>query len=373
MSAKQSLKILLLTRYNVRGASSRLRFFQYIPYLENNNISVTPSTFFDEKYIKSFNENNKRPIFIILKSYIKRFLIFLTIYKYDLIWIEKEIFPFFPAWFEKILRLIRKPYVVDYDDAIFHDYDLSKNYLVKKLLGNKINSVMKYASCVIVGNDYLANYAKSSRAKSIKIVPTVLDPWRYNIKEKKNFNKPLIIGWIGSRSTQKYLVSIYDALVNVCNSHRARLLLVGATSEIVTELPNLEIDIAPWSEDNEANLIQQMDIGIMPLIDGPWEKGKCGYKLIQYMACSVPVIASPVGINVDIVKNSDSGLLADNVITWQNSLMQLINSPEDRLKFGLAGRKAVEILYSSKKQAPVMKNILSNAINFKKLNNKFKF
>lgn len=369
MLSKLPSKILLLTRYNERGASSRLRFFQYIPYLENNNFLVTPSTFFDEKYIKSFHTNNKRPIFTIIKSYIKRFLIFLTIYKYDLIWIEKEIFPFFPAWFEKILRLIRKPYVVDYDDAIFHDYDLSKNYLVKKLLGNKINLVMKYANCVIVGNEYLASYAKSAGAKSIKIVPTVLDPWRYNINKKKDLNKPLIIGWIGSRSTQKYLVSIYDALVTVCNSHRARLLLVGATSEIVTELPDMKIDIVPWSEDNEANLIQQMDIGIMPLIDGPWEKGKCGYKLIQYMACSVPVIASPVGINVDIVQKSDAGLLADNITTWQNSLIQLLDSPEDRLKYGLAGKKAVEILYSSKIQAPVMKNILCNALNFKKLIN----
>ena len=144
---------------------------------------------------------------------------------------------------------------------------------------------------------------------------------------------------------------------------------MGATSEIVTELPNMEIDIVPWSEDNEANLIHQMDIGIMPLIDGPWEKGKCGYKLIQYMACSVPVIASPVGINVDIVQKSDSGLLADSVITWQNSLIQLLDSPEDRLKYGLAGRKAVVILYSSEIQAPVMKNILCNALNFKKLIN----
>jgi glycosyltransferase involved in cell wall biosynthesis len=363
MSAKLSPKILLLTRYNQRGASSRLRFFQYIPYLENNKISVTPSTFFDDKYIKSYHNNNKRSIFLIFKSYIKRFFIFLTIYKYDLIWIEKEIFPFFPAWFEKILKLIRKPYVVDYDDAIFHDYDLSKNYLVKKLLGNKINSVMKYANCVIVGNEYLANYAKSTGAKSIKIVPTVLDPACYNYK-KKDFNKSPIIGWIGSRSTQKYLVSIYDALVTVCNSHRARLLLVGATPEIAAELPDLEFDIVPWSEDNESNLIQQMDVGIMPLIDGPWEKGKCGYKLIQYMACSVPVIASPVGLNVDIVKKSESGLLADNLLTWQNSLTQLLDSPEERLKFGQAGRKAVEILYSSKIQAPIMRNILYNAVNF---------
>ena len=126
MSIKQSSKILLLTRYNDRGASSRLRFLQYIPYLEKNKVSITTSTFFDDNYIKSLNIRNKRSIFRVLKSFVKRFFIFLTVYKYNLIWIEKEIFPFLPAWFEYILKFIGKPYVVDYDDAIFHDYDLSK-------------------------------------------------------------------------------------------------------------------------------------------------------------------------------------------------------------------------------------------------------
>lgn len=364
MSIKQSSKILLLTRYNDRGASSRLRFLQYIPYLEKNKVSITTSTFFDDNYIKSLNIRNKRSIFRVLKSFVKRFFIFLTVYKYNLIWIEKEIFPFLPAWFEYILKFIGKPYVVDYDDAIFHDYNLSKNLLVKKLLGNKISNVMKNAKCVIVGNQYLANYAKNAKSTSIKLVPTVVDSTRYNY-QKKDFNKSLIIGWIGSRSTQKYLLSIYDALVAVCNSHKASLLLVGATSEISSKLQNLKFDIVPWSKDSESELIQQMDIGIMPLIDGPWERGKCGYKLIQYMACSVPVIASSVGANIDIVKNSESGLLADNVQTWQNSLIQLLDNPEERLKFGKLGRKAVENFYSSKIQAPIIKDILNNAVKFK--------
>ena len=115
----------------------------------------------------------------------------------------------------------------------------------------------------------------------------------------------------------------------------------------------------------EEEIIQQMDIGIMPLIDGPWERGKCGYKLIQYMACSVPVIASSVGANIDIVQKSQSGLLADDVQAWQNSLIQLLDNPEERQKFGKSGRKAVENFYSSKVQAPLMKDILHNAVKFK--------
>jgi glycosyltransferase involved in cell wall biosynthesis len=364
MSIKFSSKILLLTRYNDRGASSRLRFLQYIPYLESNKISITTSAFFDDEYTKLLNINNKRSTLSVSKSFVRRFFIFLTVFKYDLIWIEKEIFPYLPAWFEKILKLIGKPYVVDYDDAIFHDYDLSKNFLVKNLLVNKISDVMKNAESVIVGNQYLANYAKNAKSTSINIVPTVVDPKRYNYK-KKDLNKSLVIGWIGSRSTQKYLLSIYEALLAVYNSHKTRLLLVGATQEISNKLQGLKFDIVPWSKDNESELIQQMDIGIMPLIDGPWERGKCGYKLIQYMACSIPVIASSVGANIDIVKKSDSGFLAENIQAWQNSLIQLLDNPEERQKFGKLGRKAVENFYSSKVQAPLMRDILNNAVKFK--------
>ena len=247
--------------------------------------------------------------------------------------------------------------------------DRSLNHMSKSFqkvmtdISQNLKSVYN-AESVIVGNQYLANYAENAKSTSVKFVPTVVDPSRYNYKTK-NLNKSLTIGWIGSRSTQKYLLSIYDALVAVCNSHKTRLLLVGATSEISNKLQGLKFDILPWSKDSESELIQQMDIGIMPLIDGPWERGKCGYKLIQYMACSVPVIASSVGANIDIVQKSQSGLLADDVQAWQNSLIQLLDNPEERQKFGKSGRKAVENFYSSKVQAPLMKDILHNAVKFK--------
>ena len=364
--ANLPLKILLLTKYNQRGASSRLRTLQYIPYLKSQGVSVTVSNFFDDIYLKEFHLNSKRSISRVLISYIKRFFIFLTFFKYDLIWIEKEIFPYFPAFFERFLNFVGKTYVVDYDDAIFHNYDFSKNYVLKSLLSKKIFSVMKHADCVIAGNKYIADYAQKAGASKIELIPTVVDDTRYKLK--KNFlHKPPIIGWIGSRSTQKYLLSIHEALMNVCKLYGARLLLVGATPEIAVKFSGLNFDIIPWSEEEESRLIRSMDIGIMPLSNGPWEKGKCGYKLIQYMASGIPTIASSVGANIDIIRNSNCGFLADNNDEWKNALVKLLSNREKCIKLGYAGRLAVEEIYSSKIQAPKIKKIFFETINLKKL------
>ena len=220
---------------------------------------------------------------------------------------------------------------------------------------------MKNAESVIVGNQYLANYAKNAKSTSINIVPTVVDLKRYNYK-KKDLNKSLVIGWIGSHSTQKYLLSIYEALLAVYKSHKTRLLLVGATPEISNKLQGLKFDIVPWSKDNESELIQQMDIGIMPLIDGPWERGKCGYKLIQYMACGLPVVASPVGINKLIVKDGVNGFLAKNDLEWEISLRKILKDENLRINMGIKGRQLVEEKYSlqsnSTKFCKIIKGLL---------------
>ena len=366
--ANLPLKILLLTKYNQRGASSRLRTLQYIPYLKSQGVSVTVSNFFDDIYLKEFHLNSKRSISRVLISYIKRFFIFLTFFKYDLIWIEKEIFPYFPAFFERFLNFVGKTYVVDYDDAIFHNYNFSKNYVLKSLLSKKIFSVMKHADCVIAGNKYIADYAQKAGASKIELIPTVVDNSRYSSK-KNLLKKSLTIGWIGSRSTQKYLLSIQEVLISVCKLYDARLLLVGATSEIAIKFSDLNVDIVPWSEEEEGRLISLMDIGIMPLSNGPWEKGKCGYKLIQYMASGVPTIASSVGANIDIIRNSNCGFLVDTNDEWKIALLKLLNNQEQCIRFGNAGRLAVEKIYSLRVQAPKIKKIFLEAINSKKLNN----
>ena len=355
------MKILLLTKYSRMGASSRLRFLQYLPALKTNGLNVTVSNLFDDDYLNRLYLNGHRSVFSIAKCYWRRFVIVLSVFKYDLIWIEKEIFPYFPALVERLLRIFGIAYVVDYDDAIFHNYDLSDNVFIRTFMRRKIDVVMRNATCVLAGNEYLASRARAAGAPYVELIPTVVDLARYSPRAHLVSARP-VIGWIGSPATQRYLVGISDALKKACQRHNARLMLVGATEQMVAEFSGLDIDIVPWSEASEVELIRQMDIGIMPLPDGPWEKGKCAYKLIQYMACSVPVIASPVGVNIDVVNGSLCGLLADDSAQWEAALLQLLESPIQRAVLGDAGRKAVEKIYSLQAQAPVLRQIFNTSI-----------
>lgn len=355
------MKILVLTKYPRMGASSRLRTLQFLPFLETNGFEFTVQSLFDNAYLENLYNNGSRSKLASANYYFRRLLILLTVKRYDVIWIEKELFPYFPAYFEKILAMMNVKYIVDYDDAIFHNYDFSKNKLIRFFLKNKIDKVMKHSSCVMAGNNYLAKRAKSSGARNIELRPTVVDHLKYENKESTNKNL-LTIGWIGSPTTQKYIAEIAPMLYEINKQSSFRLLLVGATENIKKELQGLEVDVHPWDENTEAGLIRLMDIGIMPLHDGPWEKGKCGYKLIQYMASGIPVIASDVGVNREIIESSESGLLVDEKSSWTSTILKLINSPDLRAQFGKAGRDAVKQNYSIQSQLPKINKILNSFV-----------
>jgi glycosyltransferase involved in cell wall biosynthesis len=355
------MKILFLSKYSRLGASSRLRCLQYLPSLEKSGVEVVVQSLFDDDYLKHLYSSGRRPVLRSLYCYLKRFFTIFTVRQYDVIWIEKELFPFFPATVERLLRIFGPPYVVDYDDAIFHNYDLSSHLLIRKTLGKKIDVVMRNALCVIAGNDYLASRAKAAGAKDVVVVPTVVDKDRY-LAKRDSTCESLVIGWIGSPSTQKYVVDIRQALFSVCEQFGACIKLMGATPQIVEELPELPVEVLPWSEDGEVDFIRQLDIGIMPLVDGPWEKGKCGYKLVQYMASGVPVVASPVGVNVEIVDGNRCGLLADSLEQWESALRKLLGNADQRLDYGRAGRAAVENKYTVHVQVMALNKIFSEIV-----------
>lgn len=352
------MKILLLSKYSRSGASSRLRTLQYIPSLESCGMRIVVKSLFDEAYLDLLYSSGKRSAGALIKCYLNRALLLLRRKDYDLIWVEKEVFPYLPIFIERFF--LRLPYVVDYDDAVFHNYDLSRFFLIRLFLKKKIDAVMQGARCVVVGNAYLGARASKAGASKISLIPTVVDSSRYLTGGCAQ--QPLTIGWIGSPSTQKYVIDICDALADACRMFDAQVLLVGATHDIVAQLPGVNVKVLPWSETTEAELISKMSIGIMPLPDGPWERGKCGYKLIQYMACSVPVVASAVGVNVDIVQVNGCGYLAQSISDWKKSLGLLLESAELRAAFGASGRKAVIETFSLQAQAPVLRKVFELAL-----------
>lgn len=313
------MKILYFTKYTRKGASSRLRAFQYFPFLESQGIQVTVKPLFGDDYLEKLYKGEKN-FASGLKAYLKRFFALITVFKFDRIVIEAELFPYLPAVFERLLKLFGIKYIVDYDDAIFHNYDSHPNAVIRFLLKNKIDVVMKKSETVIAGNSYLASKAEKAGAKKIVIIPTVIDTSRYKMKEFSN-SKPFVIGWIGSPSTFKYLLSLRSVFKKLAAKYDIVIHIVGAGNSL--GLPLIEKHFS-WSEETEVDSILTFDVGIMPLNDTPWEKGKCSYKLIQYMGCGIPVIASPVGMNVQVV-GPENGFLVSSEEDWLAAFESYLN------------------------------------------------
>ena len=262
-----------------------------------------------------------------------------------------------------VLLRLGPPYIVDYDDAIFHNYDQHRFSIIGKLFGNKIKKVMRGAAAVVAGNRYIADYAREAGANLVETIPTVLDLGKYQQAHRKR-NSRFTIGWIGSPSTSRHLRVAESALKEVCPkdpSDRNGAVQVVAIGAQPTDLCDLPASVIPWSEETEAEDLRSFDVGIMPLPDTEWERGKCGFKLIQYMACGLPVIASPVGVNKEIIDHGVNGFLAGGTEEWIEYLQKLRENPDLCLKMGAAGRKKVENEYSLQAAAPRLVKLLQEA------------
>lgn len=348
------MKVLLLSRYGRLGASSRLRSYQYLPFLSSHDLSITVAPLFSDNYIKGIYSGNLSHI-EVLKSYLNRFKCILSSNQFDLVWVEKEMLPWLPSWLELGFLSSKTPLIVDYDDALFHRYDMHRSVVVRTLMGNKIDLIMKHANIVIVGNSYLERRAKDAGANRVEFIPTVIDLSRYKVVPTKQ-NGKLIIGWIGSPVTTRYLQIIKSALKTIDQKYDVQIVAIGAAKEKLKGLPVLA---KAWSEKTEVEEIQQFDIGIMPLPDEPFEHGKCGYKLIQYMACGKPVIASPIGVNSEIIEPGENGFLAKGDNQWFDALSKLLNDSSLREKLGSAGRILVEKKYCMKKTGPKLLSLIN--------------
>ncbi len=343
------MRILALTRYERLGSSSRVRFYQYFPYLKTQGVNIVSAPFFKDVYVQSLYTGMPVNSVSVLNSYLKRIFALFGSSKYDLLWIEKELSPWLPAWFEILLRKLGIPYVVDYDDAVFHRYDLHTSMLVRTLLGRKIDRVMQQAALVIVGNEYLAERAKQAGARRVEYLPSVVDVSQYKTKDNAP-GSPFRIGWIGSPVTAPYLDQVSEALNLLSRETDIHITLIGSGN--VLPFSGIPTDIIPWSEELETQIGEIFDVGIMPLVDGPFERGKCGYKLVQYMAGGLPVIASPVGINSQMVEPGKNGYLATSAEEWLQALRALIHDNYLCFEMGRAGRQKAEQMYNLSVTAP---------------------
>jgi glycosyltransferase involved in cell wall biosynthesis len=357
MSQRQ-LRALFLTKHARTGASSRYRTFQYLPWLEQAGIKCQVRPLFDEAYLAHRYQSGRGHVRDILRAFFRRAAALITARRFDVVVVEKEALPYFPALPERWLRLLGVPYVVDYDDALFHQYDQHRSGWVRRLLGQKIARVMRYAHLVTAGNAYLADYARRAGAPKVERIPTVIDLERYPFPGiKPPSDMPFIIGWIGSPSTAKYLHAIAPALAEICAGGKGLVRLIGSGP---IDLPGVPVEVLQWDQATEVDELKRFDVGIMPLPDEPWERGKCGFKLIQYMACGLPVVASPVGVNSEIVEQGVNGYLAETSAEWIHVLATLLLDTAPRQRMGQAGRKKVEQEYSLQVTGPKLAGLIKS-------------
>lgn len=349
------MKLTILSRYTRLGASSRLRTMQYLPALREAGFEVEVASFFDDAYLQSLY-GGRRDKGRLAQFTMDRLAQCRRARKSDVIWVEKEALPWFPWALERLILPRGVPVVSDYDDAVFHRYDQHRSALVRGTLGHKIDRVMAHSALVTAGNTYLADRARRAGAERIEIVPTVVDAAAYQPAPARYADGRLRIGWIGTPQTwTKYGLPRMTSFEALAREHNIRFHLVGARL-----MPGIEgpFEYVPWSEAAEIAAIQGMDIGIMPLRDDPWERGKNGYKLIQYMACGLPVVASPVGVNTEIVQPGQNGLLASSEADWREALTTLIGDSKLRHEMGTAGRRRVVETYSIQVQGPRVAGLL---------------
>jgi glycosyltransferase involved in cell wall biosynthesis len=295
----------------------------------------------------------------MVSSYLRRLAVLLRRARgYDALWIYCELFPYFPGAIEQwAVKTCGRPIIFDYDDAFHHKYDQSEHGLVRWLLANKLEPLLREADACLCGNEYLRSYVARFNPHAL-VVPTVVDTDVY--RPIAGDRSRLVIGWIGSPSTWCNVRPLLPLLREVSETRGVTFRAVGAGTEAEEDrFPGLEL--VDWDEATEVAEVQGFTVGIMPLLDRPFQRGKSGYKLIQYMACGLPVIASPVGVNAEIVRNGDNGFLATSTEQWRRALNALLSDAELRRTMGARGRERAVADYSLAVHAPRVVEIIKAA------------
>ncbi|HPW66789.1 MAG TPA: glycosyltransferase family 4 protein [Salinivirgaceae bacterium] len=359
-------RILYLVPHRMgRSPGQRFRCEHFIPFLKESGYEITYSNIlsaWDDKYFYS-HRNYFIKLFIVVKSFIKRVRDIIRVKNYDAVFIYREAFMMGTVFFERIVKWLGAPIIFDFDDSIWLNDTSQGNQNVKWLKRpSKTADICKLATTVIVGNSYLAQYAKQY-SKNVFIIPTTIDTDYHKPVEKTLENKnSVIIGWTGTSTTLKHLITIQSTLLNLKKRYGNNVKF-SIIADLSPEIEGVEFEFVKWSLTNEIEQLSRFDIGIMPLPDNQWTRGKCGFKGLQYMALEIPSVMSPVGVNNDIVTNGENGYLASTDQEWLDVLSMLIENPELRMRIGKEGRKTVIEKFSVKNNNQTYLKVINSTIN----------
>ncbi|MCU7551306.1 glycosyltransferase [Chitinophagaceae bacterium LB-8] len=351
-------KVLFLLPYPLfKAPSQRFRVEAFFPLLESHKIEFRTDEFLDEKAWKLLYQQGStvQKGWAVIRGFLKRlFTVLFVAPQYDYVFIHREASPLGPPIFEWILAMMfRKKIIFDFDDAIWIPAVSKGNKIALYIKWfSKISTICKWAYKISAGNEYLANWSKQFN-QHVVITPTSVDTVnRFNRLKQVNRNK-MVIGWTGSHSTLKYLDVIYPVLQRLEEEFAFEFLV------ICNQPPSFQLKsmkFIPWQETSEIEDLLKIDIGVMPLLADAWSEGKCGFKIIQYLALGIPAVASPVGVNKDIVEDGRNGYLCSTEKEWYVALKRLLGDSLLRGEMGMKGREKIVKEYSVQANAD---NLLS--------------
>ena len=336
------MTVTYFSKTSIIGPSSRYRVFQFLPHLAAHGIDCKVDPLFDETYFEilsvplaAFRTLLKVPY--VIARFLKRLGTLLVLGSRDLIVIEGQLFPYMPSLAERLLRW-RYRVVIELDDAIY----LTPGH--KK----KVPQLLSMSTGAIVGNEQLASYAQQFSPR-VYVVPTVVDTNRFvpagqrSCVAADHSAELITIVWMGLACNLRYLKVLAPALRALQSRFSMSLRVICSEPP---ELPGVNIEFRAWDRQREVLDVQDASIGVMPLENTEWARGKCGLKLLQYMAVGIPAVASPVGVNGEIITNGVNGFLASTEQEWYDSLERLCRLAQLRQHIGEAGRRTVETRYS---------------------------
>jgi len=357
-------KILFLVAHRLgRSPGQRFRFEQYLDYLHKNGFQSHISYLIDESDDDAFYSSGRffAKFRILLKSIRKRWHDLKLAKNFDIVFLYRDAIMLGTTFFEKRLKKLGIPIVIDFDDSIWlNDVSDGNRSLAFLKRPSKTPGIIKLCDTVFVGNKYLADFAAKYNT-NVKIVPTTIDTEYYVPFEKTDHN-PVCIGWTGSSTTLKHLSMAVPVLKKIRKKYGDKVYFKVISNEpLLADIEGLEN--VKWKKETEISDLNKIDIGIMPLPDNQWTRGKCGFKGLQYMALEIPAVMSPVGVNNEIIDHGKNGFLATDDNDWYEKLCTFIDSFELRRRLGKEGRKTVIEKYSFNSQKDIYLNYFRELVN----------
>ncbi len=356
------LRILFLTRYPVEGASSRYRVFQYLPHLEALGVHCTVQSFMDQQmYALSFSEGKTlKKLWAAVKATVARLWKLRHFRRYDIIYMQRELLPFGAPWVERALKVVGARLVFDYDDALFIKKPSRYSWIATLLRSSdKVFDLFRLSKRVVAGNDWLRDKAIEHGGNAVT-VEVAEDTDRIKMRTRHSDADDIVIGWLGSNSTVKYLRLIEPVLHRISSQYpQVRFEIVGGGDFDFGDLP---VTHTPWSLDGELEALQRFSIGLMPLPLEEWSRGKSGGKARTYMAAGVPAVCTAIGYNLELIMHGKTGFLCTSEDDWEAVLCELIVNCNLRQGIAEAARRNVEERFAPARKAAALKAIFDDVL-----------